>query len=155
MSDNAELKLSPLSRTIEQDGKKLRVEICEDGDGAWLLEVFDEFNNWAKDEGAKGLGYIVLEKNKEKLAGKGPIGKFFSKNSIEDLAKICNLKENDAVFFSCDKEKNVEKICGLARQRLGKKLDLIDNKKFEFCWIIDFPMYQFNEDEKKIDFHQK
>lgn len=45
MSDNAELKLSPLSRTIEQDGKKLRVEICEDGDGAWLLEVFDEFNN--------------------------------------------------------------------------------------------------------------
>jgi len=113
---------------------------------------FDDINNWAKEEGAKGLGYIILENNKEELIGKGPIGKFFSKNSIEDLAKICNLKENDAVFFSCDKEKNVEKICGLARQKLGKELNLIDKKKFEFCWIIDFPMYQFDEENKKIDF---
>ena len=69
------------------------------------------------------------------------------------MVKICKLKENDAIFFSCDKEKNAEKICGLARQKIGKELDLIDNKKFEFCWIIDFPMYQFDEEEKKIDFH--
>ena len=71
----------------------------------------------------------LLENNKEELIGKGPIGKFFSKNSIEDLAKICNLKENDAVFFSCDKEKNVEKLCDLARQKLGKELKLINDKK--------------------------
>ena len=63
------------------------------------------------------------------------------------------MKETDAIFFSCDSKKNVEKICGLARQKLGKDLALIDNKKFEFCWIIDFPMYQFNEEDKKIDFH--
>jgi len=113
---------------------------------------FDDFNNWAKEEGAKGLGYITLEKNKGELIGKGPIGKFFSKNSITELAKICNLKENDAVFFSCDKEKNVEKICGLVRQKLGQKLNLIEKNKFEFCWIIDFPMYQFDEENKKIDF---
>ena len=114
---------------------------------------FDKLNNWAKDMDANGLGYIVLEKKKGKLVGKGPIGKFFSCNAINELVKICKLKENDAIFFSCDKEKNAEKICGLVRQKIGKELDLIDNKKFEFCWIIDFPMYQFDEEEKKIDFH--
>jgi len=114
---------------------------------------FDEFNNWAKDEGAKGLGYILLEKNKEKLTGKGPIGKFFSEKAIKELVKVCRLKESDTIFFSCDTEKNVEKISGLARQKLGKELGLIDDKKFEFCWIIDFPMYKFDEEEKKIDFH--
>ena len=113
---------------------------------------FDKYNNWAKEEGAKGLGYILLEKNKDKLIGKGPIGKFFSEKAISELIKICKLKENDSVFFSSDKKKEVEKISGLVRQKLGKELNLINNKKFEFCWITDFPMYQYNEEEKKIDF---
>jgi len=113
---------------------------------------FDEYNNWAKEEGAKGLGYITFEKNNNKIVGKGPIAKFFSDSAINKLINICKLKENDAVFFSCDTKKNVEKICGLARQKLGKDLNLIDSKKFEFCWIIDFPMYQFDEVEKKIIF---
>ena len=113
---------------------------------------FDEYNNWAKEEGAKGLGYILLEKNKDKLIGKGPIGKFFSQEAISELIKICKLKENDSVFFSSDKKKEVEKISGLVRQKLGKELNLINNKKFEFCWITDFPMYQYCEEEKKIDF---
>ena len=114
---------------------------------------FDNFNSWAKEEGAKGLGYITLEKDKEKFIGKGPIAKFFSENSINELAKLCKLKDKDSVFFSCDSKKNVEKISGLTRQKLGKELNLIDNNSFEFCWIIDFPMYQFDEEEKKIDFH--
>ena len=114
---------------------------------------FDEYNNWAKEEGAKGLGYMTFEKKEGKLTGKGPIGKFFSDNAIAELIKICKLKEKDGVFFSCDLEKNVEKICGLARQKLGKALNLIDNNKFEFCWIVDFPMYQYDEVNKKIDFH--
>ena len=116
---------------------------------------FDEFNNWAKEEGAKGLGYIIFDKDKKdkiKLTGKGPIAKFFSDDAINKLSKKCNLKENDAVFFSCDSIKNVEKISGLARQKIGKQLKLIDESKFEFCWIIDFPMYQINEEDKKIDF---
>ena len=113
---------------------------------------FDGYNDWAKEEGAKGLGYIKIEKNKNKLIGKGPIGKFFSEKAIIELVKICKLKENDAVFFSSDKIKEVEKISGLVRQKLGKDLNLINNKKFEFCWITDFPMYQYNEEEKKIDF---
>jgi aspartyl-tRNA synthetase len=114
---------------------------------------FDNFNSWAKEEGAKGLGYITLEKDKEKFIGKGPIAKFFSENSINELAKLCKLKDKDSVFFSCDSKRNVEKISGLTRQKLGKELNLIDNNSFEFCWIIDFPMYQFDEEEKKIDFH--
>ena len=113
---------------------------------------FDGYNDWAKEEGAKGLGYIQIEKNKNKLIGKGPIGKFFSEKAIIELVKICKLKENDAVFFSSDKIKEAEKISGLVRQKLGKDLSLINNKNFEFCWITDFPMYQYDEEEKKIDF---
>ena len=114
---------------------------------------FDEYNSWAKEEGAKGLGYIALEKSEGKLIGKGPIAKFFSEKSINELIKVCKLKENDSVFFSCETKKNVEKISGLTRQKLGLELNLIDAKKFEFCWIIDFPMYQYDEKVKKIDFN--
>ena len=120
--------------------------------GSKPRSFFDDFNNWAKEEGAKGLGYIIFEKNKGELSAKGPIGKFFSKDSIKELTKVCKLKGSDAVFFSCDKEKNVEKICGLARQKLGKALNLLEKNKFEFCWIVDFPMYKFDEEKKKIDF---
>jgi len=113
---------------------------------------FDGYNNWAKEEGAKGLGYVLFEKNKGKLIGKGPIGKFFSEQAINELVKICNLKESDAVFFSSDQVKEVERISGIVRQKLGKELNLINSKKFEFCWITDYPMYQYEEKEKKIDF---
>jgi len=113
---------------------------------------FDEYNNWAKEEGAKGLGYILLEKNNGKLTAKGPIGKFFSDEALNELVKICKVQDKDAIFFSSDKIKEAERISGLARQKLGKELDLIDNKKFEFCWITDYPMYQYDEKEKKIDF---
>jgi aspartyl-tRNA synthetase len=113
---------------------------------------FDGYNNWAKEEGAKGLGYIILEKNKGKLIGKGPIGKFFSEKAIGELVKICKLKEKDPVFFSSDKVKEAERISGIVRQKLGKELNLINNKKFEFCWITDYPMYQYDDKEKKIDF---
>ena len=113
---------------------------------------FDNYNTWAKDEGGKGLGYILLEKNNNKLTGKGPIGKFFSEDAIKELANIGNLKAGDGIFFSCDKIKEVEKISSIARYKLGNDLDLIDPNKFEFCWITDYPMYQYDEKEKKIDF---
>jgi len=113
---------------------------------------FDGYNIWAKDEGGKGLGYIILEKNNGKLIGKGPIGKFFSDKAINELSKICRLSEKDSVFFSSDNIKEAERISGNARQKLGKELNLIDNNKFEFCWITDYPMYQYDEKEKKIDF---
>ncbi len=113
---------------------------------------FDELNNWAKEEGAKGLGYIIFEKEKNNLIAKGPISKFFSEKAVNHLIKTCSLKDGDSIFFSCDKKVTVEKIAGLARQKLGLELGLIDKSKFVFCWIVDFPMYKYNEEEKKIDF---
>ncbi len=114
---------------------------------------FDGYNNWAKEEGAKGLGYISLEKVKDKLRGKGPIAKLFSEKAINELIKVCNLKENDSIFFSCDTANNAERISGMTRKKLGYDLNLIDSNKFEFCWIVDFPMYYYDEKEKKIDFN--
>jgi len=116
------------------------------------ISFFDDYNNWAKNEGGKGLGYILFEKKNNKLIGKGPLGKFFSEDAIKKLVNDGNLKENDAVFFSCDTKQEVEKISGIARQKLGKDLNLIDLNRFEFCWIIDYPMYQYDEKEKRIDF---
>jgi len=113
---------------------------------------FDGYNNWAKEEGGKGLGYIILEKNNDKIVGKGPIAKFFSEEAISELMKACNLKEKDSIFFSSDKISEVERITSIVRQKIGRDLNLINNKKFEFCWITDYPMYQYDEHEKKIDF---
>ena len=95
---------------------------------------------------------MLFEKDKGRIKGKGPIAKFFSEKAILELCKICSLSEEDSVFFSCDLKKNVEKISGLARDKLGKALGIVDKSKFEFCWIVDFPMYKYDEKEKKIDF---
>ena len=148
--NSEEVKLDIFKKMISQ-GSVVRA-VPAPNTGTKPRSFFDDYNNWAKEEGGKGLGYIIIEKNKEKLFGKGPIAKFFSDKAISDIIKICNLKENDSIFFSCDKVKNVEKITGLVRQQLGKDLKLINNKNFDFCWVVDFPMYQYNEDEKKIDF---
>ena len=72
--------------------------------------------------------------------------------AIKELAAICKLKSKDAVFFSSDKIKEAERISGIVRQKIGKDLNLINDKKFEFCWVVDYPMYQFDEVEKKVDF---
>jgi len=113
---------------------------------------YDYFNEWAKTEGANGLAYLSIIKTKNKLTGSGPIAKFFSDNGINKIVKACNLKDGDAVFFSCEKKQIAEKISGLSRQRIAKNLDLIAKNQFQFCWITDYPLYQFNEEEKKIDF---
>ena len=113
---------------------------------------YDSINEWAKTEGANGLAYLSIIKIKDKLAGSGPIAKFFSDNGINKISKACNLKDGDAVFFSCEKKQIAEKISGLARQKIAEDLNLIQKNQFRFCWIIDYPLYQFNEEEKKIDF---
>jgi aspartyl-tRNA synthetase len=113
---------------------------------------YDSINEWAKTEGANGLAYLSIIKIKDKLTGSGPISKFFSDKGINKIAKSCNLKDGDSVFFSCEKKQIAEKISGLARQKIAKDLNLIQKNQFRFCWIIDYPLYQFNEEEKKIDF---
>ena len=113
---------------------------------------FDGLNNWAISEGASGLAYITLEKKQNKIVGKGPIAKFFSDKAIIELIKNCKINEKDSVFFVCNKEKEATKFSGIARQKIGEELKLIDEKSYSFCWITDYPMYEYDEKEKKIDF---
>tara|TARA_B100000929_G_scaffold284505_1_gene266852 strand:- start:2311 stop:4101 length:1791 start_codon:yes stop_codon:yes gene_type:complete len=113
---------------------------------------FDGLNNWAISEGASGLAYITFEKAKNKIVGKGPIAKFFSESAILELMKNCKITEKDSVFFVCNKEKEAIKFSGIARQKIAEELKLIDEKSFHFCWVTDYPMYEYDEKEKKIDF---
>ncbi len=113
---------------------------------------FDNLNNWAIAEGASGLAYITFEKNNDKINGKGPVAKFFSDKSISELLKVCKISEKDSVFFVCNKEVEANKFAGVVRQKIAEELNLIDNSSFNFCWIIDFPMFHYDEKEKKIDF---
>ena len=112
---------------------------------------FDNIDKWAKEEGASGLAYFTIEKDKE-IKGKGPIGKFFSEDSLKEIMKICGAEVGDSVFLACGKEKEIEKILSLARNKIAKDLEIIDESKFAFCWIVDYPMYEFDENSKKIIF---
>jgi aspartyl-tRNA synthetase len=113
---------------------------------------FDNLDKGAKAEGASGLGYIILEENNGKLEGKGPIAKFFSEEAINTLCKKINAKGSDAIFFVCDIKKNAEKFSAWARTEVAKNLQLIKDDVFEFCWVTDYPMFEYNEIDKKIDF---
>ena len=143
---------------------------------------FDKLNDWSKGEGAAGLGYIILEESPDippetirediekalkaqtgeelsedhqrlrHVIGKGPIAKFLRRDVVIEIAKKAGLKSGDAVFFACDREDKAAKLAGAARLRIGGELGLTKKDLFEFCWIVDFPMYEWNEDEKKIDF---
>ncbi|MBI3452174.1 MAG: aspartate--tRNA ligase [Rhodospirillales bacterium] len=109
---------------------------------------FDKLNDWARGEGAPGLGYVVFESG----AAKGPIAKFLDTPRLEMLRAASAAADGDAVFFVCDKPGAAAKFAGTVRKKLGEELALIAPGDFRFCWIVDFPMYEFNEDTKKIEF---
>ena len=104
-----------------------------------------------KEQGASGLAYFTIEQDKG-IKGKGPVGKFFSENSLKELMKTCGAEIGDSVFLACGKEKEIEKILSIARNKIAQDLDIIDQNKFEFCWIVDYPMYEYDENSKKIIF---
>jgi aspartyl-tRNA synthetase len=108
---------------------------------------FDKLNDWAKKEGQGGLGYIIFDKDE----AKGPIASKLTKEHIDNLKKISNSKEGDSLFFVCGKSLNDVKFAGKARDKIANELNLIDNNKFEFCFIVDFPMYELTE-SGTIDF---
>ena len=113
---------------------------------------FDKLNDWAKGEGAAGLGYIIFESENGLLAGKGPIAKFLPAGVQAAIAQKVGLNAGDAVFFACDQENEAAKLAGSARLKIGNELGLSEKDVFAFCWIVDFPMYERNDDENKIDF---
>ena len=112
---------------------------------------FDGIDNWAKEQGTSGLAYFTLEKN-DKILGKGPIGKFFSEESLQRIMKEANADIGDTIFMSCGRKNDVEKILSMARVKIAEDLNLIKKDSLAFCWIIDYPMFEIDEISKKIKF---
>ena len=112
---------------------------------------FDGIDKWAKDQGASGMAYFTFEMNKE-ISGKGPVGKFFSKDALNEIMKKTGAKIGDSIFFACSKEKHLENITSLARNKIARDLNLVDDNIFAFCWIVDYPMYEKDNETKKIKF---
>ncbi len=112
---------------------------------------FDNIDKWAKEEGASGLAYFTFEKDKN-ISAKGPIGKFFSQDALVEIMKKTNCEIGDSIFLACGKQDELEKITALARDKIAKDLDLIDENVFAFCWIVDYPMFEKDEATNKIKF---
>ena len=112
---------------------------------------FDNIDKWAKEQGASGLAYFTIEKN-EKISAKGPVGKFFSEDSLNQIIKTCNADIGDSLFLACGNTDEVEKILSTSRDKIAKDLNLVDENQFAFCWIVDYPMYELDGQTKKIKF---
>jgi aspartyl-tRNA synthetase len=109
---------------------------------------FDKLNEWARDEGAGGLGYIIYEAG----GARGPIARNLEPDRAEAIRSACGLGPGDAVFFAAGKKDEAGKFAGVVRTRLGQELGLVEPGAFRFCWITDFPMYELNEETRQIDF---
>ncbi len=109
---------------------------------------FDKLNDWARSEGAGGLGYIIFEED----GGRGPIAKNLEAPRIEAIRLACGGQPGDAVFFAAGQKDEAARFAGLVRTRIATELGLIEQGEFKFCWITDFPMYERAEDTGEIDF---
>ncbi|MDR2778296.1 MAG: aspartate--tRNA ligase [Rickettsiales bacterium] len=110
---------------------------------------FDRMVDYALEEGSKGLGYIIFEDN---MAARGPVAKFLNTEQLTDIGSIAKAGPGDAVFFLCNVEKEAARLAGKVRTKLGRELELIDKEEYKFCWIVDFPFYEINEETEKLDF---
>lgn len=109
---------------------------------------FDKLNDWARGEGAPGLGYVVFKDGE----GAGPIAKFIPAEAQKELRAAAGLEDGDAIFFICDKEEAAAKFAGAARQKICDDMGNREKNIFKFCWVVDFPMFEYDEKAKKIDF---
>lgn len=112
----------------------------------------DRMNSWAQGEGQPGLGYIFWRKEGDALEGAGPIAKNIGPERTEAIRKQLELGDGDACFFAAGDPNKFYSFAGNARIRAGEELNLLDRDRFELAWIIDFPFYEWNEDEKRVDF---
>ncbi len=109
---------------------------------------FDKLNDWARAEGAGGLGYIIFGDGE----GKGPIAKFLDSDRTAKLKETASVGDGDAVFFACGPEADASRFAGQARDRIGAELGLVDEDRFDFCWIVDYPMFERDERTGGIEF---
>ena len=110
---------------------------------------FDKLNDWARGLGAPGLGYIQFADDGE---ARGPIARNLDADRVAQIKELAGVQNGDAVFFACDKAAEAAKLAGLARTEVGTQLELIDESAFEFCWIVDFPMFEIDEKTGKLEF---
>ncbi len=108
----------------------------------------DRMNSWAQGEGQPGLGYVMWKEG----AGAGPVANNIGHEKTESIRAQLGLADGDACFFVAGDPAKFVKFAGLARTKVGEDLNLIDKERFELAWIVDFPMFEYNEDEKKVDF---
>ena len=137
-------------KKLVKSGSKVRCIVTKDTKNK-PRSFFDNVDKWAKDQGASGLAYFTIEKDKE-ISAKGPVGKFFSKESLEEIMNKTKAKVGDSIFLACAKQKDLEKITSLARDKIARDLDLVNENIFAFCWIVDYPMFEKNELTNKIEF---
>src|SRR5215472_11540299 len=156
------IALADVSEIFRGSGFKIFARILETSATAavWAIPAprggsrafCDRMNSWAQGEGQPGLGYIFFAAEGGAAVGRGPVANNLGAERTETLRQKLALKDGDAVFFVAGEPQSFVKFAGPARTKVGEELGLVDKGRFEFCWIVDFPMYEWNEDEKKIDF---
>jgi aspartyl-tRNA synthetase len=154
------IRMADVSETFRASGFKIFANILANDANAevWAIPAksggnrafCDRMNSWAQGEGQPGLGYIFWREGEE--GGAGPVARNLGAERTDAMRQKLGLGVGDAVFFVAGKPKDFARFAGLARTRVGEDLNLVDKDRFEFCWIVDFPMYEWNEEEKKIDF---
>ena len=144
-----DVKFDIFKRLVSK-GSKVRCIVTKDTKDK-PRSFFDNLDKWAKEQGASGLAYFTLEKT-NKISGKGPVGKFFSEESLKELMKICKMSIGDSLFMACGNKNEVENILSLSRDKIAKELNLINENQYAFCWIVDYPMFEIDEQTKKIIF---
>ncbi len=132
--------------TIEKGGVVRAIRAPAVGDQP--RSFFDKLNSWAQGEGAPGLGYVLFKDGE----GAGPIAKFIPAAAQDELRKIAGLEDGDAIFFICNKPGPAAKFAGAARDAICDSMGNRETGTYKFCWIVDFPMYEFDENQQKIDF---
>ena len=152
------IEMSDVTDVFEDSGFKIFSESIRKDDNVkvWGIPAknggsrafCDKMNSWAIKEGQPGLGYIFFKDD----SGSGPIAKNIGEEKTSAIKNKFNLSDNDAVFFICGIPKTFLTFASSARDKIGNDLGLINEDSFEFCWIVDFPMYEFDEINKKIDF---
>jgi aspartyl-tRNA synthetase len=152
------LVMQDVSEHFRGSGFKVFARMLEDSKNqVWAIPApgggsrafCDRMNSWAQGEGQPGLGYIMWREGGE---GAGPLANNIGPERTAAIRDALGLKEGDAAFFVAGDPDKFWKFAGLARAKLGEELNLIDKDRFELAWIVDFPMYEYNEEEKKIDF---
>jgi aspartyl-tRNA synthetase len=134
------------ARQVEQGG--IVRAIPAPGAAARPRSFFDKLNEWAREQGAAGLGYIQFAAD----GAKGPIAKNLDEARLAQIREAAGLKDGDAVFFAADKKATAEKFAGAVRTRIAEELDLFEKDAYRFCWIVDFPMYELDEETGKVGF---